>query len=752
MKLIIFLISMLASNLVWAAAYTSSGSGDWGDPATWGGAGFPTATDSATILATHVVTIDGSRSVGTSPGNTTTYDLDISGTLFWPSAPGADWTFTAYSSVRIQGNGKIQVGTPGSPLDCSDHGIFEFATAAAGQKYYLNIAGGSLNIYGCENFDTSSGSVHRARISACAPDCSAGGGRTITFDRDVNWNPSTGWDGDRILVGIGGSVANPPAAGDDPEEITSWGIPGGTSDQIDNVTFTEDHQVGDLVVNASKNFIVRSDSATVHARIYAAAIDDPFDLNWFMMDELGDDTSTAAGLVFNGANNTIGTIYYVSALNCEDGGATACFYLQNKNFTTVEGLVAFDYRGGYGTYLRATAFSVHERTIKDPSMFEGPNGTGYGIYLSTYSSNLTIDGLWTSHGSYGIYSTGAFSNVLNSIVHGMTIDGIVVTDTSQNTRTLQHTVSDNEVRNINRNGIEILSTNTYFYNNDIDTCGDNCVLLDPLYSAFLLYADGNSYDNCNTDNSVSQAAFYVNDVTGYIHANNESFGQANANYRANYAWAAPNYTSSTGVFRAVCNNCLFATPTNALTCASMPTDGIYLYGCTSGYTYASYIPQESYFNLHNKDQVEYSIVGWGPGGAVVSRDTTTTYTNSNIKMKIVPMAANLYGCHSIGSFYTESGKAITASVYLRKDEAVADAGWRPRLALQGCGFTKYHDYDEMSDVNNTWEKVEVAGTSEWRGVIHMYVCARGKLSGVNDYEPVFPPTLEVWADGVTVVK
>lgn len=745
MRIAIYLVCLLFATTSYGAAYTSSGSGDWSVAATWGGAGVPGIGDTATIQAGHRVAVDGDISVGTSPGSTATYDLDISGILQWPANPGADWTFTVYSSVRIQGSGQIQIASDGSPLDCSDHGIFEFATSAAGQKYYLNITGGSLSVHGCENYDTSSGAVHRARISACAPDCTAGAGKTITLDRDVNWNASAGWDGDRIIIGVGGSVANPPAAADDPEQITSWTAP--AANQIGNVTFTEDHEVGDLVVNASKNFIFRSDSATVHARIYAAAgIDDPYDLNWCMLDEMGDNTSTAAGLYMSSATNTLGTISYVAALNCEDSGAVACMYLNFEDWTTFEGITAFDYRGGYGLRYQAPR-DVNAHTASELTFFEGANGLGYGLYLTNVQHNVVFDGIWTSHGSYGVYSTNSTFSLTDSIIHGNTIDGVVSTEASSYTRTIQNTFSGNEIRNITRNCLEIQGTNSYISNNDIDTCGDNCLYIDPLDGAFFIYSDGNTYDNCNTDNSVSQAGIFFNDFIGYYHANNESFGQTNANYRANIMFTAPSYTSSEGFVRAVCNNCLLATPTNALTCASMPSDGIYLYGCNWN---TAYIPQESYFNLHNKDQVEYSIVGWGPGGAVVSRDTATTSTNSNVKMKIVPLATNSYGCHSVGSFYTDSGNAIEARIYLRKDEAVATAGWRPRLALQGCGFEMYNDYAEMSDVNNTWEQVTVTGTSEWRGVVHVYVCARGKLSGADSYTPVWPPTLEVWADGLEV--
>jgi len=749
MRTVIILLCMLIPNLSWAAAYTSSGSGLWSDPAVWGGGGFPGVGDSAVITAGHLVTLDGNAAVGTSPASTFTYDLDINGTLYWPTSPGGDWVFTAYSSVRVGATGTIIIGLAPTGFDCAHTGIWEFATAVAVQKYTLFLNGGSLQVYGCENFDTSSGSVHRARIASCAPDCTAGAGKTITLDRDVNWNASSGWAGDRILIGIGGSDTTAPAVGDDPEEITSWTAP--AANQIAAVTLTENHQVGDLVVNASRNFIFRSDSTTVHSRIYSTAANDLFDMNWVMLDEMGDTTSTSAAITFNSTSFTLGTLNYVAVLNCEDGAAVACFYLTMKDWTKIEGLVAFDYRAGYGVRV-GTTLDVVQNTIKDITAFEGPNGLGQGYASSGSQKNILLDGLWSSHGLYGVGSSTSYLSITNSIIHGTTGDCLRTSSPAGYTKTMKAALTNNEIRNCAASGWLLGNVSAHLSGNDFDLCGDHCLNITPSLVVSTVFSDNNTYDNCNTDNSIIQGALYVNALSFFYHGNNEQFGQTNPNFRSNILWAAPIYTTASGYARGVCNECLLATPTNAVSCASMPVDGIYLYGCASGWSYVGFVPDESYFTLHNKDGVEYDNYGWGPGGAMVSRDTVTNYTTSNIKMKITPTATNSYNYVTAGSFYVAAGTAVTVDLYLRKDEAVATAGWRPRLALQGCGFNIYTNYDEMSDVSNTWEKVTVSGVAGWRGVVHIYVAVRGKLSGADAFTPVWVPTLDIYADGLSVTK
>ena len=57
-----FGVAMWHSQRVQAASYSSTQSGDWGDPATWGGAGVPTTGDDVTINNPHTVNVSGPQS------------------------------------------------------------------------------------------------------------------------------------------------------------------------------------------------------------------------------------------------------------------------------------------------------------------------------------------------------------------------------------------------------------------------------------------------------------------------------------------------------------------------------------------------------------------------------------------------------------------------------------------------------------------------------------------------------------------
>ncbi len=58
------------------ALFSSSGSGNWNNAATWGGAGVPGAGDTVSIGA-HTITVSDTRIIGTSPNNNTTKVIDM---------------------------------------------------------------------------------------------------------------------------------------------------------------------------------------------------------------------------------------------------------------------------------------------------------------------------------------------------------------------------------------------------------------------------------------------------------------------------------------------------------------------------------------------------------------------------------------------------------------------------------------------------------------------------------------------------
>ena len=757
MRLAIFFLCLLIPSFSWAIAYTSNGTGggNWSTVTTWAPNGNPASGDTAIILAGDTVTIDGNNTIGTAPGNTTTYDLDISGTLQWPAVPGANWTFTARSSVRINSGGKLQIGTSGAAeLSCSRTATWIMDTNAGGQKYKIYVNGGQFNVWGCTDYDTASGSVHRAYISSCAPDCLAGAGRTITLDRTVDWNSNAGgWAGGRILVGSGGG-ATAPAAGDDPEEIISWTAPSNTT--IGGVTLVEDHAIGDMVVNATKNVLFQANHATTHAVVTSTNAAKVFNLNWLMFDEFGDSTSGATSAI-NYTSNTLnpGTLNYVAVMNAEDGAGTTCFWWYAIEWDKFEGNVCYDFRTGRGLQLTVatTKTDITKGSIVDYTSMGSSLGVGYGIYLTT-ARRVFIDGYWSSHDQYGIYTSTASMSIVDSVFHHGTSANAYITGNSLNLNSYNNLIKNSIFKNSLSDSL-YLNTNSLMKieNCDFDNAVGNCIEF-VTNSMFNLVTTGNTFDGCNSSANANQAAIWFDALNGGSwFGEADSFGVTTANSDSNIIIDTPTATTQyQSRTRTVCNDCIFTSPAVPQTCGVSDSDIYFISNCAAGWATACGTSEADFFTYHNKNSVEGEHGGIGPGGMVFERQTGVVYTTSNLKLKITPCAATGYRWFPIGSVYVDQGDALSVDVYLRKDEAMATAGTRPRLALQGCGFLRWNDYDEMSDVNNTWEKVTVSGATAWQGEVHIWVGVKGQLSGADDYTPVWPPTLDVYVDGAAYTK
>lgn len=106
---------------------TSSQSGAWGSPSTWGGQSVPGVGDQA--LVQHAVTVNGHVTLGQhSPGGGTV-DLDV--------RPGGALTLSSGASLRVRGNieyaGRIRV----------EEGASLLQDAPAGSVYYVNVQANS---------------------------------------------------------------------------------------------------------------------------------------------------------------------------------------------------------------------------------------------------------------------------------------------------------------------------------------------------------------------------------------------------------------------------------------------------------------------------------------------------------------------------------------------------------------------------------------------------------------------------------
>lgn len=105
---------------VQAAAYTSTQSGNWSDPATWGASGPPADGDTAAIGTGHAVTVDVNTTVGHSPGaGDATAAILVTGT----------GSLTINSGVTLVCRGDLKLNN--SVLTCNGTGVLEFDASQA---------------------------------------------------------------------------------------------------------------------------------------------------------------------------------------------------------------------------------------------------------------------------------------------------------------------------------------------------------------------------------------------------------------------------------------------------------------------------------------------------------------------------------------------------------------------------------------------------------------------------------------------
>lgn len=744
-----FLLSM--GTVVFGAAYDSNGTGggNWSVGASWNPVGVPGAGDTVHILAGDTINIDGNITIGSTPGNDTTYDVDIDGTLQWPANPGASWTLTFSTSVNIGNGGKFQIGTgTGARLDC-DYKAKIVMDTNGNPDYDIKVEDGAeLNWYGCESWRTSGSEGERARISACdASPCN--GAVTLTMDRDVDWDDCNG-DADfcAVLVGVGGNVST-GAGANSPIEVTSY-----TNVDANEISLTlaNTHQIGDMVVKVSRNILIHSNSATSHGVVYSTG--GKFYLSWARLDEMGDGTSTGAGgaaINFSDTSKNLGTLEYLSVTNCEDGGGTYCARFSAGEWDTVSNFYGYDYYTG--ACMGIDGLYDDEELTDLVCINEETTERGSGLYSTNLATGvlLDIDGAWTCKNVNGLYASNAMIGEYIDCVSHSDNKGIYHQDGGgdyvQNDFV---TVKDGEFRNCASLCISLQSggPSLVLDGNDFDSSYNAAVHIDG--GTIWVEAYDNTYDNCNTHASDSYGVFHIDDVEGgYYYGQNEDFGSTTANNKANFLYNAPQYNDQfAGQFRGVCNNCILTSETGANW--AWP---IFINDGTAGFQRNTFINHHSYFTLHNVNQVEGDHWGWGPGGMIIERDTAAppsgAWVDESLYLKVTPGSAQEYHRVPLGIVHVESGESVTVDLQIQKDEAQAD-GRRPRLSLQGAGFIPFDDYDEMPNTQNTWESVQVTGISTYAGAVHIYLEVKNEYSGAANKEPVWPATLEIYADAIDV--
>jgi hypothetical protein len=755
-KLALIFLLLLLSGKVQAVAYQSNGTGGglWHVAASWAPAGVPGAADTVDIQPGDTITLDGNVTVGNNAANDTTYNINIQGNLVWPQTPGGNWTFSPSSSIRLQGVGKFYIGcSPGSPTDrlnCANHAIVEFQTGG-GIKYDLRIDGADAQLIarGCEGFNTSSGTETRARIASCAPDCTAGV-RTITLDRTVNWvtnpaitNPVTaaGTGNAEVILGTGGHESAIPL-GNNHELAEVTACP--ATNQI-TLTLANAHQVGDMVVNPTRNILFKSSDVTKHGSIYATNANafDPYTVTWVRLDEMGDGgtyNSAALGRDVAGLSDPLAIIDYTFITNCDDGGGSVrCWWLEG-------GWTTFKYNGAYnaGSGGRCFHFSNNsfDKTVEGITAIDCAEYGSYGV--GSYQG-MHYDKCWYSFAKQLLY--GNILSIKDCLLHQSSVYLLNVANGYSFERRIPVDIRRNEFRNsTGETCIMFYALDLIFIDNDIDNChcyGLYVIEVDPVD----VYMETNTFDGCNRVNSGDRGALYIYARSGSVYSQGDIFGATTLNNEVNIRFNNPGPTmNEQSNKRFIFNETILNGPAN-------PTWGYPMYSTSwnapNAWHYRQYFGNEVFYTLHNANGVAGAHWGFGPGSMIIEHVTgagpTGGWVDNTVNMKITPYACDHYHHIPFGVVQVESGDVFTVDLQIQKNQAIAN-GRRPRLMLKGCGFSPVVDYDEMADVNNTWDTVQVSGTANANGGVHLY------LEVLNDihvgYEPVDPPTIIIYVDGM----
>ena len=198
------------------ADYTSAGTGDWDNVATWGGGGFPASGDTATIANTHIVSVKGAEACG-------------------------DVTVNAGGTCRIDATAAESTLELDDGSTLANSGAVDFTGNGTNHAVLQAEAGGTATITGTQpDFDSGgAGSyVDLARLDLQMDVTTGGGGVTVEVLDDITidgWITSGGdtWKIDAATAGAAITVT-----GNSTKALTGSGTYDMTGDATHGVTLT----------------------------------------------------------------------------------------------------------------------------------------------------------------------------------------------------------------------------------------------------------------------------------------------------------------------------------------------------------------------------------------------------------------------------------------------------------------------------------------------------------------------------------
>src|SRR5690349_4234602 len=132
---------LLASPSLWAAAVTSTGTGNWSNASTWSSSQVPNSGDTVTILPGHTVTIDGAAFYAANA-------VTVQGTLQFGTVDSSTLTLVG-GDLTVTPGGRFTLGIATAPIVSPHSATLVLAFGSTPGQYGMVIQdGGSFEAAG----------------------------------------------------------------------------------------------------------------------------------------------------------------------------------------------------------------------------------------------------------------------------------------------------------------------------------------------------------------------------------------------------------------------------------------------------------------------------------------------------------------------------------------------------------------------------------------------------------------------------
>lgn len=396
------------------AAISSNADGKWiADAATtWVGGVAPTEGDTATILNTHDVEIDGDITVG---ADTTTAAIQVNsgGSLFVPSTVAGDYTLILKGDLKTDATGgTISFGTAANPIPNTR--IFtvktNYSASLADGKYGIIIAaGGTFNCQGADRWGSGLSDPDRCLLAADAAvnaTSLTASGSTLWKNNDVIAIGSTSRTYTECEVG----TLNGDASGTTLTVDGFGGVAGGLAYAHSGTSPTQAE-----IINLTRNVIIQNYDGALgvpgNVGYVVFATTSTIDIDWTSFRYLGQDASNKQGITINNTSGTV-NINRCSLYDFEDFGIVVQGNSTNK--VTISNNVTYNLGAVTGYHLYLFAGGLTGITINNNwMMFIASNNIlfydQFGVMSA--SDNHVI-------GSRGV---GIEMGIYNSVLGGTTV-------------------------------------------------------------------------------------------------------------------------------------------------------------------------------------------------------------------------------------------------------------------------------------------------------------------------------------------